>query len=357
MSCALEAHLAWISAHDWVLQRLEDEEDMGHGASKSVVVDEVLDLLEHLPRDVDLKGFGAQTSLRTPELLPLLADMMVNGRVLDALIAAINDHADEHNDTAVETLDFSNILFLGDTWWSKYHFDKAFTQLHHLGDSLHNGTIQRIIFSVNITDSFSCAITALNTIKHTVFNHHPLFTDDSKYCLRMEEFLMLTKSHFESEELLSESLESSFADDTSDFSIKFLSCPPSYPSLVPATSPSPPPTTSSSERVSLNLRVREEDKYVGLFKYFPTTMCEEHLKLAWTPFSWELESHERDAHRVHVEGVERDICRREGNREWKQIQHAREKAVKKATTNHTSNIAPALPMTDLAEVSHPYRKI
>jgi hypothetical protein len=254
MSCALEARLAWISAHDWVLQRLEDEEDTGHGASESVVVDEVLDSLECLPWDVDLKGFGAQTNLRTPELLPLLADTMVNGRVLDALIAAINDRVDEHNDTAVETLDFSNILFLGDTRWSKYHFDKAFTRLHYLGDSLHDGTIQRVIFPVNIanvhwaivsvdastqmilygdslgwsmpssyvdairrwlknhgfapfdkgslshgeqTDSFSCAIAALNTIKHAVFNHHPLFTNDSKYCLRMEEFLMLTKSHFE----------------------------------------------------------------------------------------------------------------------------------------------------------------
>jgi hypothetical protein len=45
-------------------------------------------------------------------------------------------------------------------------------------------------------DPFSCAIAALNTIKHAVFRHHPLFTDDLKYCLHMEEFLMLTKSHF-----------------------------------------------------------------------------------------------------------------------------------------------------------------
>jgi hypothetical protein len=241
-------------AHDWVLQRLEDEEDTGHGTSGSVVVDEVLDSLEHLTWDVDLKGFGAQTSLCTPELLPLLADTMINGCVLDALIAAIDDCVDEHNDTAVETLDFSNILFLSDMWWSKYHFNKAFTQLHYLGDSLHNGTIQHVIFPVNVAnvhwaiismdastqmilysdllgwsmpssyvdaihcwlknhgftpfgkgslsrkeqiDSFSCAIAALNTIKHAVFRHHPLFADDSKYCLCMKEFLMLTKSHFE----------------------------------------------------------------------------------------------------------------------------------------------------------------
>jgi hypothetical protein len=60
--------------------------------------------------------------------------------------------------------------------------------------------------------------------------------------------------------------------------------------------------------VSLNLRVHEEDKSVGLFKYFPTMTCEEHLKSAWTPLSLELESCEQDAHRVCVEGVERDVC-------------------------------------------------
>ncbi|KAG2033526.1 hypothetical protein BDR03DRAFT_984999 [Suillus americanus] len=237
-----EAHLAWIEAYDWVLQRLEDEDDQGCSASE--VVDEVLDVLEHLLWDVDLKGFGAQASLCTLELLPLLADAMINGHVLDALIAATNDHVDEHNDTAVEMLDFANILLLDNMQWSKYHFDRSFTQLHYLGGSLHNGTIQHVIFPVNIanvhwaiisvdtsaqmilygdslgwympssyidaihhwlkihgftsfgkgsllhgeqTDSFSCAVAALNTIKHTVFGY-PLFTDDSKYRLCIEEF-------------------------------------------------------------------------------------------------------------------------------------------------------------------------
>ncbi|KAG1893991.1 uncharacterized protein F5891DRAFT_1195685 [Suillus fuscotomentosus] len=355
-------------------------------------------MFEHVPWDVELKGFDAHTSLRTSELLPLLADSMVNGRLLDALVAVINDHVDEHNGTVVETLDFANVLLL---------------------DLLHDGTIQHVIFPINVanvhwaiismdastqmilygdslewsmpssyvdamrhwlknhgfapfgkgslshgeqTDSFSCAITALNTIKHAVFRHS-LFTNDSKYQLYMEVFLMLAKSHFESEQL-SESSDGSFADDASDFSVEFSSCPPSYPSPVPASPelpascPSPPPPTStSSERVTLNLRVCEEDKSVGLFKYFPTTTCEEHLQAVWVSFSWELENCEQDAHRVRVEAVERDIHRREGNRERKQNQHAREKAMKKATTNDPSDIAPSLPMMDLAEVSCPYRKI
>ncbi|KAG2741204.1 hypothetical protein P692DRAFT_20652478, partial [Suillus brevipes Sb2] len=233
ISRTLEARLTWILAHDWVLRRLEDEDDN----DCAFIIDEVLSVFEHLPWDVELKGFGAHTSLRTSELLPLLADSMVNGRLLDALVAAINDHVDEHNGTVVETLDFANVLLLGDMRWSKYHFDRAFTRLRYLGDLLHDGTIQRVIFPINVanvhwaiisvdastqmilygdllewsmpssyldamhrwlknhgfapfgkgslshgeqTDSFSCAIAALNTIKHAVFRHS-LFTNDSKY--------------------------------------------------------------------------------------------------------------------------------------------------------------------------------
>ncbi|KAG1865430.1 hypothetical protein F4604DRAFT_1905268 [Suillus subluteus] len=130
ISRTLEARLAWISAHDWVLRRLEDE-DVNDHAFESVVIDEVLSMFEHLPWDVELKGFGAHASLHTSKLLPLLADLMVNGRLLDALVAAINDHVDEHNGTVVETLDFANVLLL---------------------DSLHNGTIQRVIFPINVAN-------------------------------------------------------------------------------------------------------------------------------------------------------------------------------------------------------------
>ncbi|KAG2059116.1 hypothetical protein BDR06DRAFT_968112 [Suillus hirtellus] len=123
--CTLKACLTWILAHGWVLQRLEDEDD-NDCAFKSVVIDEVLSMFEHLPWDIEFKGFGAHTSLCTSELLPLLADLMVNGRLLDALVAAINDHVDEHNGTIVKTLNFANAIISMD----------ASTQMILYGDSL-----------------------------------------------------------------------------------------------------------------------------------------------------------------------------------------------------------------------------
>ncbi|KAG1739663.1 hypothetical protein EDB19DRAFT_1908684 [Suillus lakei] len=82
-------------------------------------------------------------------------------------------------------------------------------------------------------------------------------------------------------------------------------------------------------------------KSVGLFKHFPTITREEHLKTAWVPFSWELEAHERDAHRSHC---------------------AQEKA-KQAMVVHTVNDAlhdlnvPVITKTDIAKASRPYREI
>ncbi|KAG1739662.1 hypothetical protein EDB19DRAFT_1978044 [Suillus lakei] len=258
VSHALKAHIAWLSTHDWVLDRLDrDEHVTNHSAEEAGrAIDEVLDVLGCLPWDVELRGLGASVGLHTSELRPLLSNTMIDGHVLDALIVAINESLDDSNSChnyTVETLNFTNILQLGDARWSRYHFDRAFSRLHSLGNSLHNSSIQHIIFPVNISqvhwavfsidaemqtiaygdslrwswpasyvdtiqlwlknhgftpfskvpmahsnqiDSFSCAIAAINTIKHAVFKH-PLFTDDKKYCLRMEEFLVLARSHFE----------------------------------------------------------------------------------------------------------------------------------------------------------------
>ncbi|KAG2157715.1 uncharacterized protein EDB93DRAFT_1078296 [Suillus bovinus] len=236
VSHALEARLASLSTHDWVLDRLDS-------------IDEVLDVLGRLPWDVELWGLGASVGLHTSELRPLLSNTMIDGCVLDALIVAINESLDDSNSChnyTVETLRFC-----------KYITARGCT-VHSVacapsGNSLHDGSIQCIIFPVNISqvhwavfsvdaemqtiaygdslgwswpasyvdtiqlwlknhgftpfskvpmahsnqiDSFSCAIAAINTIKHAVFKH-PLFTDNKKYCLRMEEFLVLARSHFE----------------------------------------------------------------------------------------------------------------------------------------------------------------
>jgi hypothetical protein len=155
VSHALEACLAWLNAHDWVLDRLVCDEHVNHSATEAGrAIDEVLDVLGHLPWDGELWGLGACVGLCTSELCPLLSNTMIDGHILDALIVAIIESLDDSNSCfkyTVETLDFENILQLGDAWWSQYHFDRAFSRLCSLGNSLHDSTIQRIIFPVNIS--------------------------------------------------------------------------------------------------------------------------------------------------------------------------------------------------------------
>lgn len=109
-------------------------------------------------------------------------------------------------------------------------------------------------------DSFSCAIVVINTIKHTIFEH-PLFTEDSKYCLCMKEFLVLARSHLEvrlhgyfsglkkpifvllqhlSGHSDSES-DNSYMD--SEFSVECTSPSPENVASAFVTSPAPDPTT------------------------------------------------------------------------------------------------------------------
>ncbi|KAG1834202.1 hypothetical protein EV424DRAFT_1341494 [Suillus variegatus] len=135
ISHVLEARLTWLKSHDWILARFDHHNEHDHHAAELVLIDEALDILEYLPWDADLKGFGACVGIRTSELPPLLADTMVDRRIVDALIVAISGRLDEHSGSscAVENLDLAT----------------------------------------------------------------PLFTEDSKYCLRMKEFLVLARSHLE----------------------------------------------------------------------------------------------------------------------------------------------------------------
>lgn len=154
----------------------------------------------------------------------------------------------------VESLDFMNTLQLSEKRWKNYEPEKAFTRLCAIGSTLHTGTLQQIIFLINIhdvywaiikvngvnrsisyadtlgwnspthninairhwlsclnlsgfneantlqhdkqQDSFSCKIAAINTIKHTVF-HDPLFDNDRAFSLCMDKFLDLAHDHLE----------------------------------------------------------------------------------------------------------------------------------------------------------------
>ncbi|KAG2363769.1 hypothetical protein BDR07DRAFT_1608610 [Suillus spraguei] len=68
MSHALENQRDWRTSHDWVYDRLNV---ISTDRNELEIIDEVLDVLESLPWDAPLKGFGAQTDLRTIELQSL----------------------------------------------------------------------------------------------------------------------------------------------------------------------------------------------------------------------------------------------------------------------------------------------
>lgn len=258
MAQVMNTRITWRAAWDWVEKRQESADDDG-----VVVVTEILDVLRHLPWDVSLKGFGAEASLRSSELTSLLANSKINGRVIDALVAAAaHKHmlSDPENCArlAIESLSLSTALRCDASRWKEYATHKAFKHLRYIGDCLCDGTLQRVIFPINIAnlhwavfevdasqqeirygdsldwtcpsadidaihcwlkqhgfgpfrkaltmphgaqyDSYSCGVAALNTIHHAV-SQTPLFSDDAKDILRMEEFLILAYSHLEKSEV------------------------------------------------------------------------------------------------------------------------------------------------------------
>ncbi|KAG1837853.1 hypothetical protein DFJ58DRAFT_862112 [Suillus subalutaceus] len=333
MSHALENQHDWHASHDWVYDRFDVVPTDGQELE---IIDEVLDVLESLPWDAPLKGFGAQTDLRSTELRPLLGSCPIHGRVLDSMIAVVVQCMQASDDEdlqsiSVESLDFADILRLSDKQWKSYKTDKAFIRLRTIGSALREGALHRILLPINIDnvhwavievdatnqsisyadslgwswpnedidaihhwlgyhgfakfnrattlqhseqhDSFSCGIAALNTIKHALFQD-PLFTDNRAFSLHMGEFLYIIYDHLELSDLNDDPNDSSYSD-SDDVETQ----PPSPPTL---------PTHHPQQKPKLNLRATNADLSTGLFKFFPTVSRDEHLKLAWKPSTREL---------------------------------------------------------------------
>jgi hypothetical protein len=224
---------------------------------------EILNVLGHLPWDIFLKGCGVEGSVQSSELASLLADSKISGHLIDALVVLVaHKHmlSDSKNCSrvAIEPLGLSTALQCDASGWKEYATHNAFKHLCYISDCLHDGTLQHIIFPINITnlhwavfevdatkqeilygdsldwtcpsadidvihcwlkqhsfkpfckavsmpygdqqDSYSCAVAALNTIHHAIFQT-PLFSNDVKDILCMEEFLVLAYSHLEKSEV------------------------------------------------------------------------------------------------------------------------------------------------------------
>lgn len=250
MSALIEGQQDWHAAHAWVLTRLNG----AVSSSELSCVDEVLDILSNLSWDSPMKGFGGQSGLQTRELTMLLCDGPVSGRIVDGMVAAISSQMKGRCSILVEPLTLATMLQLNDMRWSHYNTDRAFSRLRYIGHQLYIGDLQHLYFPVNISnvhwavfhidgikqiisyadsldwqmpsalvdsihrwlrqhglppfsksldfphgeqlDSYSCAIAAINTIRHAILVT-PLFTNETKFLLRMQEFICLALSHLD----------------------------------------------------------------------------------------------------------------------------------------------------------------
>ncbi|KAG2341697.1 hypothetical protein BDR05DRAFT_949526 [Suillus weaverae] len=304
-------------------------------------IDDILDVIERFPWDVPLKGVGTQTDLSTRGLQLLLASGPIGGRLVDTMIAAVVERMQAsqngHLQTiCVESLILMNTLHLSEKWWANYETEKAFTCLCAISSVLCEGTLQRVLFPINIhniywaaieillggigllmtlipfvigwaitaslnlcgqqLDSFLCGIAAINTIKHTMFCD-PLFDYNNAFSLYMEEFLDLAYDHLEPEETLSD------AESKHE----------TQPSI------STPPSSMQTNKQKLNLHTTDADQNKGLFRFFPKVSHEEHLQHAWKPFTWELKDQERDHYQQEFNKFEKAThkCRRATERKRK----------------------------------------
>ncbi|KAG1871526.1 hypothetical protein F4604DRAFT_1681622 [Suillus subluteus] len=388
MSYALENQCDWRTSHDWVLARLDAIPADG---PELEVIDKVLDILESLPWDTPLKGFGALTDLRTTELRPLLAPCPIHGRILDSMIAVVVQHIQVSDDDD-----------LHNKWWKNYKTDRTFRCLCTIGSALCEGTLQCVLFPININnvywavievntihqsisyanslgwswptedidairhwlgyhgfarfnkattlqhgeqlDSFLCGIAAINMIKHALFRDL-LFTNDQAFSLHMGEFLNLAYDHLELSDLNNDpnpndnSNDSSYSDST-DIEIQ-------------ETQPSPPTplTCPPQNKPKLDLRATDADLNMGLFKFFPKVSCDEHLALAWKPSAQKLKDQEQGRHQQKFDVFEKTVCKRERAAEHKRQQQK----PSLESVLHDSNPQP--PAVNIAKASCPYRQL
>ncbi|KIJ10720.1 hypothetical protein PAXINDRAFT_16331 [Paxillus involutus ATCC 200175] len=382
MSHALEHQQDWRASHSWVLHRLRVSPE---SSVESKIISDVRDVLECLPWDIPLEGVGAETDLRTSGLRPLLASSQIGGRLLDTMVAAVINEMQAANSVefdaiCVEPLCLSDTLQSSNQRWRNYQTDRAFTRLRAIGSALHDGSLRRVLFPINIRnvhwavievdtthhtisyadsldwswpsqdidavqrwlglhgfapfnkattlecgkqlDQFSCGVAAINTIRHSVFRD-PIFSDGQSFCLRMKEFLNIVDSHLE---LSNPSSTLAAYHDQSDidpldnltgsFDSDITKLELPSYSYRMVQSSSPPTQSPISCTKKPHLNLRAPEA--------------EHLRLTWTPSPLEHEEQDRSRNQQQFNHFERAHRKRENAAERKQKQRAREKVAKAA---------------------------
>ncbi|KAG2348492.1 hypothetical protein BDR05DRAFT_944596 [Suillus weaverae] len=190
---------------------------------------------------------------------------------------------------------------------------KAFKHLCYIGDCLCDGTLQHVIFSINIAD-LHWAVFEVDVLQQEIcygdsldwtLSQTPLFSDDAKDILCMEEFLVLAYSHLEKSELLGKK----YNDSSSDMDLDLEIMDANVPVVVVAPEPSDSNSSASTmeamtkAKAHLDLCTSDEDANGGLFNFFWKIPHKQYLKEVNVPFTWEIEQFECDAHFLCVKEI------------------------------------------------------
>jgi hypothetical protein len=340
----------WSMACHWLAQRGHDSGD----EELSLAVNETSCALQTLGWNMDLRGPVA--FLQTSDPANFLASTPMKGRFVDAMVNGISHQiqldSQLRKSTVVEELTFASTLRYDSKRWSQYMFDRGFTRLRQLGDSLSNEELEYIIFPIDINgahwtvflvdvkageicygdsldwpwpktdvdriqqwlrehgfrtfskgailphgrqqDAYSCAITMINTIRHKLYGT-PLFTNEKRDLLRIQELIFLLRAHFSEDESKAASDYSPSSPTSSLASFQSRSPSPtssliSFRSHSPSAAPVVPPVQSpigadipqprvmtSHPKITLNYRISSSEPKTGLLKHFKIVSREDYL--------------------------------------------------------------------------------
>jgi hypothetical protein len=94
--------------------------------------------------------------LKSLELAAFLSTQMVNGCIVNAMIASVAQCACSTTplqaSISVEDLTFSSIQHLDDERWNQYEHHRCFKCAQNLGDRLRDGSLHQLVVSLNIGD-------------------------------------------------------------------------------------------------------------------------------------------------------------------------------------------------------------
>lgn len=248
MGLVLQGQKLWCDARTWVLSCAVESE------AAELAAREILMIFNRLGWDISLAG--AAGGMRSLEWATFLSSQPVLGRFVDAMVGTINEQVSQNSalkrTVSVRELSFSNALRYDMKRWRAYQHDPGFAGLRNTGDALRLGTQQRVLLPMNIEDmhwalfkvdagrgeikysdtlswslpagdtqrlqlwlrqhgigpytksddlphgmqldDFSCAIGMINTARHDIFGDD-LFTNTTKFFLRLREFLLIVESH------------------------------------------------------------------------------------------------------------------------------------------------------------------